>query len=493
MKKGNLILTLFLLVNCILLNAQQTENLIASVFSDTAMVHCSKIRTNTKDSDFGVTKFKSGYVFASSRNEHVGVQYYSGDSLAPLLDLYYFSKKDSVKFSKPKPFAKELNSKYNDGPATFSKDGNTIVLTRNLPGKQTTDSTARMKLVLMISHYQNGKWQKPEILPFCSEGWSYTHPSFSPNDSLLYFSSDIPNGFGGLDIYYSRRTNAGWSAPVNLGKKINTQYNEEFPFCSASGNLYFDSDRPGGQGMLDVYVWDMNDSAYTIPQLLGGDVNSSKDDFAFWYSEADGEGFFSSNRNNGLADDDIYYFKIDWPTPISYDTLSKPTLCYEFFEEASAEKVDTVDMAYLWTFSDGVKMQGYKVFKCFDTLGNYSVSLDIRDSSSGEMFISNRMNFDLEIAPPNPITVFLPDTIFLDQPFVVRAADVSASGFEVKEMYYDFGNGYRWRGDMATHVYHKEGTYYPLVFFTVKNTATGTDECRCVVKKITVQKKTIIE
>lgn len=480
-------------MDSILLCSQDMENHIASIFSDTAIVHCTRINSNTKESDFGVTKYKSGYVFASSRNEHVGVQYYSGDTLAPLLDLYYFSKKDSVKFSKPKPFAKELNSKSNDGPATFSKDGNTIVLTRNLPVKQITDSVVRVKLVLMISSYEKGKWQKAEVLPFCAGDWNYTHPSFSPDDSLLFFSSDSPGGFGGLDIYYSRLTRSGWSAPVNLGKKINTEYNEEFPFCSASGNLYFDSDRPGGYGMLDIYAWDMRDSAYTFPELLRGDVNSANDDFAFWCSENDEEGFFSSNRNNSVVDDDIYFFKVDWPVPVSYDTLAQPVLCYEFFEEASAAQVDTIDMAYLWTFSDGAVMQGYKVSKCFDTIGTYTVSLDIRDSSSGEMFISNRMNFDLEILYPNPITVFLPDTIFMNQPFAVNSTEIAANGFKVMDVYYDFGHGYRSRGKTASHIYHTQGTYYPLIFFRVKNEATGLEESRCVVKKVTVEKKTIIE
>jgi hypothetical protein len=475
------------LMNFIPLLAQDVENHLASIFSDTAIVHCSRVDFNSSASDFGVTKYKSGYVFSSSRNEQVGIKYYSGDTLTPLLDLYYFHKKDSARFSKPKPFAKELNSKYNDGPATFTHDGNAIVFTRNLPGKQIGDSSSRANLTLVMSHHQKGKWQKAEIISFCSPEWNYTHPSFSPDDSVLYFTSDRPGGFGGLDIYYSRLTTSGWSTPVNLGKKVNTSYNEEFPFCSGSGNLYFDSDRPGGYGMLDIYAWDMRDSAYTFPQILRGTINSAADDFGFWCSDDGGEGFFSSNRDNSAANDDLYFFKVDWPSAISYDTIQQPALCYEFFEEASAATIDTVDMAYQWTFSDGSVMTGYKVSKCFDTLGIYTVSLDIRDSSSGEMFVSNRMNFDLEITPPNRISLFLPDTIMMNQPLVINSEKAAANGYEVKAVYYDFGYGYRSRGKTASHVYYKQGTYYPQIFFRVKDETTGIEECRCVVKRIIVE------
>lgn len=468
------------------LQSQEDRNHLALIFSDTSMVHPVRININNKNSDFGVTKYKSGYVFSSSRNEQVGVLYYSDDTLAPLLDLYYFQKKDSVKFSIPRPFAKELNSKYNDGPASFSHDGTTIVFTRSLPSVHIADSSVRTKLTLMTSHFVNGKWQKAEVLSFCSAESNFTHPSFSPDDSVLYFASDRAGGYGGLDIYYSRISTSGWGTPKNLGDKINTIYNEEFPFCSDSGNLYFDSDRPGGFGMLDIYAWDMRDSAFTQPQILKGAVNSPADDFAFWYSEENMEGFFSSNRNNSQSDDDIYYFKIAWPEPLSYDTLKKPVLCYEFFEEASAASVDTVDMAYQWTFSDGTIMRGYEVAKCFDSTGLYTVSLDIRDSSSGEMFISNRMNFDLEILPPNPITVFLPDTAFIGQPFVINSKNTVAAGFKVEEVYYDFGYGYRSKGKTASHIYNKKGIYYPLIYFRITNESTGTEECRCVVKKITV-------
>lgn len=468
------------------LSSQEVENHLAGIFADTSIVHITRININTKESDFGVTKYKSGYVFTSSKNEHVGIQYFSGDTM-PLLDLYYFHRKDSLKFSRPKPFAKELNSKYNDGPATFSHDGNTIVLTRNLPVKLPPDSGFRLQLVLMISKYENGKWQKPEVLPFCLPAYNYTHPSFAPGDSLLYFTSNCPGGYGGSDIYYSRLTANGWSKPVNPGKKLNSEYDEEFPFCAPSGNLYFDSNRPGGYGMLDIYAWDVNDSAFASPELLAGTINSAADDFGFWCAENEAEGFFSSNRNNKPTDDDIYYFNADWPEAITYDTLKKPELCYEFFEEASVEKEDTVDMAYQWTFSDGTVKTGYKVSKCFDTTGTYTVSLDIRDSSSGEMFISNKMTYELEILPPNAITVPLPDTIFLNQPFIIDSGRVSANGFRVKSVYYDFGHGYKSHGRSAMHVYHKEGTYYPLIFFRVTNEQTGTEECRCVVKKLIVE------
>ena len=239
------------------------------LFADTSMFHCSKIGINTPESDFGVTAYGKGYVFSSSRNNQFAVKYYTTDSLSPLLDLYYFERKDSSRFSSPRPFSDALNSKYNEGPAVFSSDGKRIVYTGNVSPRHNPDSAPDLMLTLLTSISDRGKWKKPEQLPFCTPGWNYVHPAFSPNDSVLYFASDRPGGFGGMDIYYSRLTASGWSSPVNLGPRVNTAGSEVFPFCSKTGNFYFSSNRSGGSGELDIYAWNISDSVYARPVLLG--------------------------------------------------------------------------------------------------------------------------------------------------------------------------------------------------------------------------------
>ena len=456
------------------------------LFADTSMFHCSKLEINTRESDFGVTAYGKGYVFSSSRNNQFAVKYYTTDSLSPLLDLYYFERKDSSRFSSPRPFSDVLNSKYNEGPAAFSSDEKRIVYTGNVSPRANPDSAPDLMLTLLASVRDRGRWKKAEPLPFCTPGWNYVHPSFSPNDSILIFASDRPGGFGGMDIYYSRLTASGWGAPVNLGPRVNTAGSEVFPFCPKSGNFYFSSDRPGGNGKLDIYAWDISDSAYSKPVLLGPPVNSAGDDFSFWCSANEQEGFFSSNRDTRAPDDDIYFFRLEWPVPPVCDTLKELILCYTFFEEATSQTEDTVGMAYEWTFSDGTKEKGLSVKKCFDTTGTYFIELNVIDASSGEVFM-NQVSTALDVIDPNAIRVTVPEKVHVHEPVMINSSRASLDGYSIVGVYYDFGNGHKSRGITAKHIYHKPGVYYPLVLFRVRSKQTGMEEYRALVTTITVE------
>jgi len=466
---------------------QPGRSKLCQLFSDTTLFRCRRMELNTNGSEFGVTRYREGYVFASSRNNSsFGVRYYTDDPSAPLLDLFYFEKRDAGKFSKPKPFAGEINSKYNEGPATFSECKDLMICTRNLV-LESDWGEPKVLLSLASSSLQGGKWSKPELLSFCDGASNYAHPALACNDSLLFFSSDRPGGYGGMDLYYSKLGPEGWSAPVNLGPRINSERQDAFPFCSPAGNLYFSSDREGGQGGLDIYAIDLSDTAAFDLAHPGAPLNSSADDFSFWCGQNELEGFFSSNRETkSPADDDIYFFSLDWPQPLALDTLKHPELCYTFFEEASTATKDTVGLRYEWSFSDGTRARGLEVKKCFDTTGVYHVELNIIDTTSGEVF-ENQVSFDFEIAHPNPIVLTLPDVLAENTPLLISTAEVTLSDYEVSSVFYDFGNGYKSRGAEAAHVYHSKGTYYPQVLFKLKNKQTGIEECRGVVKKIIVE------
>ena len=142
----------------------------------------------------------------------------------------------------------------------------------------------------------------------------------------MYFSSDMPGGNGGMDLYYceiyglykqfflgdttATRELIRLSKPVNLGNQINTEGNEVFPFHMDDKTLFFASDGRIGFGGLDIYmVNDYLDTNKTDVQNMGIPFNSSKDDFSFFMSNDLKFGFISSNREGGVGDDDIYCFK----------------------------------------------------------------------------------------------------------------------------------------------------------------------------------------
>ncbi len=302
---------------------------------------------NSRQSDFSPMYYKNGLVFVSARDEGGAIKRVFMQNQTPFLDLFMFPdtsqlRKDNIvaakntgavgggsttfstsekidalagedkALSKIEQFSKTLNSKYHEGPVTFFKDYKKLVFTRNnySKGRSRTGSDGVTKLKLYMAA-ENGKhWGNVKELPFNSDDYSCGHPALSPDDTKLYFVSDMPGGFGGTDIYVVEYRDGNWSSPVNLGREINTEGNEMFPFMDTNGNMYFSSDGHEGLGGLDVFYVEMRDG---IPlsdiQNLGTPINSEKDDFGFITDGRRSSGYFSSNRKRGYGDDNIYSFR----------------------------------------------------------------------------------------------------------------------------------------------------------------------------------------
>ncbi|RZK77836.1 MAG: flagellar motor protein MotB [Pedobacter sp.] len=200
-----------------------------------------------------------------------------------------------------------LNSKYHDGSAAVFPDGS-IIFTRNNYYKGTTrtsqDGVNKLKLYT-VSGDNLGRIVE---FPYNGDDFSTGHPTLSKDGNILIFASDRPGGYGGSDLYYCVRSGNGqWTRPVNLGKKINTEGNELFPFLDQNNQLYFSSTGHVGLGGLDVFEVQLKEmKAVTEVKNLGAPINTSKDDFGLIRSADGKSGFFSSNRR---GNDDIYSYK----------------------------------------------------------------------------------------------------------------------------------------------------------------------------------------
>ena len=219
--------------------------------------------------------------------------------------------------SESERFTRTLNTKFCEGPATFSKDGSRVIFTRSTTneGNSSQSSDGVNKLKLYTATQTNGVWSKVEELPFNSNEFSNGHPALSTDrtgapDNLLYFASDRAGGFGGTDIYVSNWVNGKWSEPVNLGKDVNTNGYELFPFIDEKNNIYFASDGRPGLGGLDIFCAQLSSDGQQgrVVRNLGEPLNSPNDDFGIVTDGDRTTGYFSSNRKNGGADDDIYRF-----------------------------------------------------------------------------------------------------------------------------------------------------------------------------------------
>lgn len=257
---------------------------------------------NTEVSDFGVfvKDDKVYFVSARAQDDDVKEKTYSwnGESF---LDIYVLDKASG----NVSAIGGDINTKLHDGPAVISPDGNTIYFTRNnylgnKEGKRDKNKTNHLKLYA-ATNSGNG-WAQVKELSFNSNEYSIGHPSLSPDGKILYFTSDMPNGMGGTDIYKTAVNEDGtFGAPENLGEPVNTEFDETFPFMDTDGTLYFSSNGHAGLGLFDIFK--LEDGKV---ENLGGPVNSNLDDFAYFQVSDSKEGYISTNRDGGS--DNIYVF-----------------------------------------------------------------------------------------------------------------------------------------------------------------------------------------
>ncbi len=283
-------------------NQLEAIHMLDSFLKDSLRYKVTNGKFNSANSDFSPVRFADGFVFVSSRGRggmKDKTHSWTGD---PFLSLFY-AKGSLEQISNVSPFAEELKSEYNDGPACFSAKGDEMFLTRN-NGKSLNrnDKTARLKIV--VSKLENGKWSEAADLPFNRAQYNTAHACLSIDGKRLYFASDMPGGSGGMDIYYSDRIESTWSDPINMGKQVNTSGNEAFPYIGPDGLLYFSSDGWPGLGGLDLFKIDLN--ASEKPRNAGYPINTHKDDFGVWFSADMKYGMLSSNRKGGNGDDDIW-------------------------------------------------------------------------------------------------------------------------------------------------------------------------------------------
>jgi outer membrane protein OmpA-like peptidoglycan-associated protein len=266
------------------------------------------LEANTAQSDFGTAFFNDKIVFASARVTNVSVKNIHTWNNAPYLNLFIANRDGDGNLTGVSELNKNINTRYHEGPACFSADGKTIYFTRNnyFHKKFHKDKQGINNLKIFRAVNVNGEW-KEEDLSINNDQYSVGHPALSADGKYLYFVSDMPGGKGMTDIYRVQVNADGTlGSPENL-EGINTEGREMFPFIDADGNLFFSSDGQVGLGGLDVfYAPTDHKNGFGKTVNVGAPVNSNADDFALVLDKTGKSGYFSSNREGGKGDDDIY-------------------------------------------------------------------------------------------------------------------------------------------------------------------------------------------
>jgi outer membrane protein OmpA-like peptidoglycan-associated protein/tetratricopeptide (TPR) repeat protein len=317
--------------------------------------HIENWKNNSEFTDFGAypSLDQSKLYFLSNRSERALIHNNWTWNNERFLELNVAILDAQNEVVKQEVLPKTVNSRFHEGPISFHPNGKWVVYTRNniLKGSKRKDKQGIQNLKLYIADIQDGKWVNEKEFVYNSREYSVGHPSFTPDGKWMYFSSDKPGGFGGADIYkVAVLENGGFGEPVNLGKEINTEGQEMFPWISPEGHLFFSSDGLVGLGGLDLFVWLFDNGNFTEVRNCGTVLNSSYDDFALSTLRGGKEGYFSSNRPGGKGGDDIYHFQ--QLTPFNLGLLVKGTTKDKnaailsqtkvWLTDASAQKLDSV-------------------------------------------------------------------------------------------------------------------------------------------------------
>jgi peptidoglycan-associated lipoprotein len=273
---------------------------------------------NSKGWDFAPTYADKKYnsiFFVSTREGAAGNK--TDPSVGGSFSDIYEAKMDKKgSWSAPQTLGQPINTSFNEGPLTFNKKRSKMFFTRFKVEQKKQFGTR-----IMVAEKKGGGWTEPQQIPLCNDTVNYSvgHPAILPDESKLYFSSNMPGGFGGFDIWFVTYDKKGnkWGEPQNAGYIINTGADEYFPCISEKGDFYFASNGHLGMGGLDIYLAKKSGDNFTEVENLQYPLNSAGDDFGIIWEGTKGErGMLSSNRAGGKGGDDIYTFSLP---PIIYN------------------------------------------------------------------------------------------------------------------------------------------------------------------------------
>ena len=324
-------------------NFAKSYQSITTLAKDQGLYQINYTDLNTANSEYSPAFYKGGLIFSSNRTKYDVTKQIFGWDETPFSDLYIVNQLGTIKAINPdsllrevrndnnrlkklykvndddtrttsndtkvlgnvglsfkldtlgqlftrnqdlKPVIGKVNTKYHEGPAVALPDGS-LMFTRNnrFNGKTATSQSGINKLKLYTASGEN--WKTITSFPFNNNEYSVGHPAVNKEGTLLIFSSDMPGGFGGVDLYYSKRSsiNAAWEKPVNMGKLVNTEGDEMFPSIT-NDVLFFASTGHAGLGGLDIFQVSLKDEVATGTVVnLGAPINSSVDDFGLIKTE----------------------------------------------------------------------------------------------------------------------------------------------------------------------------------------------------------------
>ena len=450
--------------------------LVASGQSETYSIKRARFSSNNSD-EFSPVFYQNGIVFCSNMTRSLVRNYLTPDDKG-LLNIVFA---DTTTW-KSRIFSNELRTIFNDGPASFSKNGDTVYFSRNIRTDVDRDELSpRNKLGIFSAVLENGSWRKILDFRFNNEYYNITTPFISPDSKRLFFASDNPDGHGGTDIYYCEWKGDYWDDPVNLGPEVNTQGNESYPSVNSEGGVFFSSDGHPGFGGKDIFYTRQSGDKWLPPAHLDAPVNSKHDDFSFIADPMLNRGYFSSNREGSV---DIYQFNTNIHQLFFCDKQRINQYCFKFTDKDKIH-VDSRYLQLVWNFGDGTTCEGLNAEHCFKGPGKYQVRLDATDKLTGRV-VFTKLSFNLDLRDIEQPVILSPASAMAGAQVTLDGMTSNFEGSATLNYTWHFGDGKYSKGGNTQHIYPEKGDYDIRLGLIVRNEKSGAIREVCSVKPIKV-------
>ena len=431
--------------------------------------------------EFSPVFYKGGIAFCSNQSDNSLFSYKNGNNR--LFKIFYVKKKNLTGWQHPIILSKEITTSYNDGPVTFNENGNNIYYSRNnsIESYLRNISDTTNKLGIYSAEFMNGIWMNIKPFTYNNPLYSFFTPSLAPDGARIYFSSDMPGGSGGMDLYYCERLDNDWDKPVNLGPVINTPENESFPFAYKFGKLFFASDGHKGFGGKDLFYTQEINGEWIVPVHLDSAINSPADDFGLVIDSTLENGYFSTNRNKT---DDIFSFS---SAPVEFeicDTIKENNYCFTFYDEKH-QLIDSIPVTYQWDFGEGIIRIGKEVRHCFPGPGKYLVKLTIKDELTGDT-ITNQVEYNVELENIDQAYINSYNVGKVDKPISFEGVTTDLKGFRITDYFWNFGDGFKPGGHLMNSTFKKKGEYIVKLGLLAEKDGLGVIRKTCIMKKIKI-------
>lgn len=354
--------------------------------------------------------------------------------------------------NQPKRFLEALVAAGHNGPVSFTSDFNTMVYS------QLNDKGSRSTMKIYFLKRVNGQWAFPaREFVYNDDAHSFVTPAISGDGRFLFFAANLEGGYGGWDLYVSRKKGDTWTEPENLGAGVNTAEHEVYPFYqNATKQLCFSSEgHDRNLAGFDLFYTKLVDGAWVEAIKLSAPLNSLSDDYHAWFSEDLKSGYLTSNRRGGTKD--IFTFQSDIPNFESPEPIKRTYYKYKIFDR----KLDTVDtnlFRYSWLINDTLEIPGHEIIYEFPEPGIYVCKLNVFDIQL-DTFLKGQTVNTLNIKLNEQAVIVCPDTIQANTPVIFDGSQTYLPGMDIARYVWDFGDGSFGQGEMNEHTYLYPGRY----------------------------------